>query len=283
MAASVRTSSGFVTADARRGSVSAGPREVPFEDLEAVEVAYAGGDADTAATYAVSLVRGGGPPIPLVEEAETFGDARVPAVEFARECGLPIRDATFGKAIERRWEEWAAPLKERQGDAPPPRPPAHSPGDELRFTVEGTWLLFHSRPGSLRRIWKKSREGPKATLGQWILGIIFLPLFLVLFVPLLPVIAVAALVVYLRTGGRGPTLEVSSDGVRQKALDETWIPADEIRDVEVFWKREPPGELAPFELVVRSDGARISYSGSGAGTAEMEWLRDWVTAIVCGG
>jgi hypothetical protein len=283
MPASVRSGSGFVRADARRGSVSAGARTIPFAAVEAVEVTWAGGDSETAARYSVALAMKRGAALDLVEEANTFGEARAAAVEFARECGVPIRDRTLGRAVEREWSEWAATLRERHRDAPPQRPPSHSPGDEFTYDVDGTAMVFHSRPGSFRRLFRGKGPRKKATIGQWVVGILFLPIVLVLFVPLLPVIGLAALAVYMRTGGKGPLLEVSAAGVKQKRLGDEWIPADEIRDVEISWAAGPEGDLVAQDLIVRSDTVRLAYGGSSASATELEWMRCWVRALVCGG
>ena len=283
MPASVRTGSGFVTADARRGSVSVGARAVPFDGIDAVEVAWSDGGGDGGATYGVALALRDGEPLPLLEDAAGFGEARTVAVDFARECGVPIRDRTLGKPIEREWREWSATLKERHAGAPPPRPPSHPPGDEYTYDVDGAAMVFHTRPGSFRRLFRRKEPRKKATVGQWILGILFLPIIVVLFVPLIPFIALAYLFVHVRTGGKGPLLEVSAAGVRLKRLDDEWIPADEIRDVELSWAAGESGDLVVKDLVVRSDTARIAYGLSSASETEMEWMRRWVRALVCGG
>jgi hypothetical protein len=283
MPTSVRTASGFVTADARRGSVSAGARTIPLAGIEAVEVTWSDGGGDGGARYRVTLEVRDGAGLELVDEAAAFGEARTVAVEFARECGVLIRDRTLGKAMDRPWQEWAATLKERHAGAPPPRPPSHSPGDEYTYDVDGTAMVFHARPGSFRRLFRHQGPRKKTTAGQWIVGILFLPVIIVLFVPLIPFIALALLFVHVRTGGKGPLLEVSAAGVRLKRLDDEWIPADEIRDVEISWAAGESGDLAARDLVVRSDTARISYGLSSASETEMEWMRRWVRALVCGG
>ena len=285
MPASVRTRSGFVRADAQRGGVSVGARDVPMARVEAVEVRRTAGDADNPATYSVALAVAGDD-IALAEDAGAFGEARALALEFARECGVPIRDHTLGRTVTREWSEWASTLRERHRHAPPPRPPRESPGDEFVYHVEGDAMVFHSRPGSFTRMWKRPGAKPKKkwTVGQWIGGAIVLPLFLVLVLPLAPLILLALAAVHLRTGGKGPLLLASAAGVRLKRLDDEWMPAEDIRDVEIGWAADAAtGELAPRDLVVRSDAAVISYGASGATEAEMEWMRGWVRALVCGG
>ena len=285
MPASVRTKAGFVRADARRGGVSVGARDVPLARVEAVDVRMTAGDGETAATYAVTLAVPGDD-IGLAEDVATFGEARALAVEFARECGVPIHDRSLGRPITREWSEWASTLRERHRDAPPPRPPAQSPGDEFTYDVVGQVMVFHSRPGSFRRMWKRPTKGAKKkhSIGAWIVAIVFLPLILVLVVPLIPFLLLALAVVYFRTGGKGPLLEVSAEGVKDKALGDEWVSAHEIRDVEVAWAANPEtGDLAPQDLVVRTDGKVLRYGASGAGEAEMAWMRDWVRALVCGG
>ena len=282
MAASARGPSGYVAADARRRSISVGAREIPFSDVEAVEVTYSTGSSDDPSTHGVALSLRGGGSLELVRDAETFGEARTVAVDFARECGVPIHDRTLGERLERRWTDWHTPLAERHRADPPPRPPAQPPGDDLTYDVAGMTMVFHSKPGGLGRVWRDARKGPKASLGQWILGIVVLPLFLVLFVPLIPFLALAYLVVRFRTGGKGPLLEVSAEGVRLKRLSDEWIPAGEVRDVEILWATTT-GQHEPQGVVVRSDTARLDYGASSASRAELEWLRDWVRALVCGG
>lgn len=283
MAASVRGPSGYVAADARRGSISAGAREIRFEDVEAVNVAYASGDTDTPSSYSVGLALAGGDELELSDDTESFGDARRLAVEFARECGVPIRDRSLGSEIVRRWQDWAAPLAERHRGTPPPRPPSHPPGDELTYDVAGMTMIFHAKPGSFRRFWKKpGGQQQKASVWQWIFGAILLPLFLVLFIPLIPFLAVAYLVVRFRTGGKGPLLEVSAEGVRHKALSDEWISAADVHDVDIAHGTVGQ-DRGPNGVVVRSDAARIHYGASTATAAELEWLRDWVRALVCGG
>ena len=285
MPASVRTKAGFVRADARRGGVSVGARDVPIGRVEAVEVRMTAGDGETAATYVVTLAVPGDD-IGLAEDAATFGEARALAVEFARECGVPIRDRTLGLLVTREWPEWAATLKERHRHAPPPRPVAQSPGDEFTYDVVGQAMVFHSRAGSFRRMWNRPSRGPKKkmTIGNWIVAVVFLPLILVMVVPLTPFLLLALAVVYFRTGGKGPLLEVSAEGVKDKALGDEWVAAAEIRDVDVAWAANPEtGEMAPQDLVVRTDAKALRYGASGAGEAEMTWMRDWVRALVCGG
>ncbi len=285
MPASVRTKAGFVRADARRGGVSVGARDVPIARVEAVEVRMTAGDGETAAIYAVTLAVPA-EDIPLADDLATFGEARALAVEFARECGVPINDRTLGRLIRREWPEWASTLRERHRDAPPPRPPAQSPGDEFTYDVVGQAMVFHSRAGSFRRMWNRPSSGPKKkmTVGNWIAAIVFLPLILVLFVPLVPFLLLALAVVYFRTGGKGPLLEVSAEGVKDKALADEWVGAHAIRDVEVAWAANAEtGELDPQDLVVRTDDKVLRYGASGAGEAEMTWMRDWVRALVCGG
>jgi hypothetical protein len=282
MPASVRGPSGYVAADARRGSISVGAREIRIPDVEAVEVTYTTGGSDDPSSHGVSLVLRDGGSLELARELESFGAARTVAVDFARECEAPIRDRTLGDLVERRWPEWDTPLAERHRAEPPPRPPAQPPGDDQTYDVSGMTMVFHSRPGGLGRIWRQARAGPKASVGQWIVGIIVLPLFLILVVPLIPFLALAYVVVRFRTGGKGPLLEVSAEGVRHKRLSDDWIPAGEIRDVEIAWKTAAAGR-EPQALVVRSDTTRIDYGASAASVAELEWLRDWVRALVCGG
>jgi len=282
MAASVRGPSGYVAADARRGSISVGAREIPFTRVAAVEVAYASGDTDTPSSYGVALALAGGEALELSDDTRSFGDARRLAVEFARECGLPIRDRSLGSEIVRRWEDWETPLAERHRGTPPPRPPSHPPGDELTYDVSGMAMIFHARPGSFRRIWNNPGRGQKTSILQWTFGLILLPIFLVLFIPLIPFLAVAYLVVRFRTGGKGPLLEVSAEGVRHRALTDEWIPAGDVRDVDIT-HGTAGSDPGPNGVVVRSDTVRIHYAASTAGAAELEWLRDWVRALVCGG
>ena len=283
MAASVRGPSGTVAADARRGSVSVGAREIPFRDVAAVLVGYVGAKTETMPTYPVSLDLRKGGSLELIRDEEAFSVARTVAVDFARECGVPIRDASLGEVVvERTPEEWSTTFVERHRDAPPPRPSSTPPGEELTFDVDGMTMMFHSRPGSFRRMWKRPSTAKKATPFQWLIGIIFLPLLLVLIVPLIPFLAIAAAVVYFRTGGKGPILEVSTEGVRLKGLADEWLPAREIVDVEITVTRPAGGEVSKG-LLVRSDGKRLDYGASGASDAELLWLRDWVRAIVAGG
>jgi hypothetical protein len=285
MAVAVRGRSGFVAADARRGSVSVGAREIPFRDLAAVEVGYSGGDADTAAAYAVSLdLRGGrGESLELASGEESFAEARRIAVDFARECGVPIRDRSLGDPIDRTADEWSTTFLERHRHAPPPRPSPTPPGEELTFDVSGTTMRFHARPGSFRRMWRRPAGGSKATPLQWVAGIVLLPILLALFIPLIPFIAVAFAVVHYRTGGKGPILEASTEGVCHKRLGDERIPAHEIVDIEVASTTRPGGTEPAASVVIRSDAARVSYDCSGASAEELAWVRDWVRAIVAGG
>ena len=283
MTASVRGRSGFVAADARRGSVSMGAREIPFSNVKAVLVSYLAGDTDTPSSYEVSLDLHKGESLPLLDGARNFAEVRQVAVDFARECGVPIRDKSLGDPIARTADEWSQTFLERTRGVPPPRPSATPPGEELTFDVAGTTMQFHARPGSFRRMWRRPSGGKKATPFQWIAGIILLPIILALFVPLIPFIAIAYAVVHVRTGGKGPILEVSTEGVCHKGLTDERIPAHEIVDVDAASTVRPGGTEPTFSVIVRSDAARVSYDSSGASAEEIAWMRDWVRAIVAGG
>jgi hypothetical protein len=272
-----------VAADARRGSISVGAREIPFRDVCAVLVGYQAGDTDTPSAYDVSLGLQKGAPLELLDGEQGFAVARRVAVDFARECGVPIRDRSLGDAIERTAEEWSATFLERHAGAPAPRPPATPPGEELTFDVSGATMRFHAKPGSFRRMWRRPTPRRKTTPLQWVAAVFLVPIVLVLFVPLVPFLALAYAVVHFRTGGRGPILEVSTDGVCHKGLTDERIPAHEIVDIDAA-STVPPGSTEPTRsVVVRSDAKRVSYDSSGANAAEIAWMRDWVRAIVSGG
>ena len=282
MAASARSRSGNVVADARRGSVSVGAREIPFGNVKAVLVAFLSGDTDTPSSYQVSLDLHTGASLELVDDVRSFAEARRVAVDFARECGVPIRDRSLGDAIERSADEWSATFLERH-KTPPPRPSATPPGEELTFDVNGPAMQFHARPGSFMRMWRKPSRGKKATPFQWIVGIIFLPIILALFIPLIPFLAIAYAVVHFRTGGKGPILEVSTDGICHKGLTDERIPAHEIVDIDMASTVKPGSTEPSYSVIVRSDEARVSYDSSGGTAEELTWVRDWVRAIVTGG
>ena len=283
MAASARSRSGNVVADARRGSVSVGAREIPFGNVKAVLVAFLSGDTDTPSSYQVSLDLHKGASLELVDDVRSFAEARRVAVDFARECGVPIRDRSLGDPIQRSADEWSTTFLERHGSAPPPRPSPTPPGEEVTFDVSGSAMQFHARPGSFMRMWRKPSGGKKATPFQWIVGLIFLPIILALFIPLIPFIAIAYAVVHFRTGGKGPILEVSAEGVRHKGLTDERIPAHEIVDVDAASTVRPGSTEPTYSVVVRSDAAKVSYDSSGASAEEIAWMRDWVRAIVSGG